>query len=189
MTPQAKAAARNAAFAARKSAHGAGQGPTMTAALLEAIGPVSGAVIAGYMPIRTEADPVPAMTALAKANRICVPVIDAAGQPLRFRAWTPGSEMIEGPFGAAVPASGDWLTPAIVIVPLVAYDARMGRLGYGGGFYDRTLEGLRARGAVRALGFAYSAQELPQLPLEPTDQPLDAIVTEVGTLAAGSDSA
>ena len=71
-----------------------------------------------------------------------------------------------------------------MIVPLVAFDIRLNRLGYGGGFYDRTLEGLRARGPVRAIGLAFSAQALPELPLEPTDQPLDAIVTETGTLAA-----
>ena len=135
-------------------------------------------VVAGYMPIRTEASPLPAMQALAAQARVCVPVIDGAGLPLRFREWTPGCAMVEGAFGAAVPAAGDWLAPDTVIVPLVAFDANRGRLGYGGGFYDRTLEGLRARGPVRAVGFAYNAQELHDLPQEPTDQVLDAVVTE-----------
>jgi 5-formyltetrahydrofolate cyclo-ligase len=70
----------------------------------------------------------------------------------------------------------------VLIVPLVAFDRRGFRLGYGGGFYDRTLERLRAQGPVTAIGFAYGAQELPEVPVEPTDQPLDLIVTETGIL-------
>jgi 5-formyltetrahydrofolate cyclo-ligase len=70
------------------------------------------------------------------------------------------------------------MTPQIVIVPLVAFSRDGGRLGYGGGFYDRTLEQLRAAGPVLAIGFAFDAQEDPEIPLEPTDQPLDMIVTE-----------
>ncbi len=184
MTGDAKADARKAAFAARKLAHGAGLDGAVTAALLREIGPVEGQVIAGYMPIRTEADPLQAMHVLSARNRICVPVIEEPGRPLRFREWYLGAEMIKGPFGARVPAAGAWLEPGILIVPLVAFDRRLNRLGYGGGFYDRTLERLRAARPVRAIGLAYAAQELPDLPLEPTDQPLDAIVTETGTLAA-----
>ena len=67
-------------------------------------------------------------------------------------------------------------------MPLVAFDARGYRLGYGGGFYDRTLEGLRARGPVTAIGFAFAAQELEEVPVEPTDQPLDRIITEAGEI-------
>jgi len=72
----------------------------------------------------------------------------------------------------------DFFIPEIVIVPLVAFDDAGGRLGYGGGFYDRTLELLRANGPVLTIGFAYDAQQADQLPLEPTDQPLDMIITE-----------
>jgi 5-formyltetrahydrofolate cyclo-ligase len=75
------------------------------------------------------------------------------------------------------------VTPQILIVPLLAFDARGYRLGYGGGFYDRTLQGLRAAGPVTAIGFAYNAQEVAQVPTEPTDQPLDFIVTEAGIRA------
>ncbi|MEL7206400.1 MAG: 5-formyltetrahydrofolate cyclo-ligase, partial [Pseudomonadota bacterium] len=82
------------------------------------------------------------------------------------------------PFGAEVPLVDDFFDPEILIVPLVAFDRAGGRLGYGGGFYDRTLERLRARRATLAIGFAYQAQEAESLPLEPTDQPLDMIVTE-----------
>ena len=70
----------------------------------------------------------------------------------------------------------------MLIVPLVAFDRRGFRLGYGGGFYDRTLERLRAAGPTTAIGFAFGAQELPEVPVEPTDQPLDLIVTERGPI-------
>jgi 5-formyltetrahydrofolate cyclo-ligase len=107
-------------------------------------------------------------------------MILGAGQPLKFRLWEPGVEMIAGEFGAFIPAEGDWMTPEIVIVPLVAYDLTGGRLGYGGGFYDRTLEGLRANQATLAIGFAYTAQQADSIPLEPTDQPLNLMITESG---------
>jgi 5-formyltetrahydrofolate cyclo-ligase len=90
--------------------------------------------------------------------------------------------MVKGEFGAMIPEAGDWMIPQILIVPLVAFDRRGGRLGYGGGFYDRTLEKLRATRATMAIGFAYAAQEDENLPLEPTDQPLDLIVTEQGVI-------
>ncbi len=137
--------------------------------------------LAGYMPLRTEIDPLPAMA--AHQGTVCVPVIMGAGQPLRFREWSPGSAMIPGEFGAAIPAEGAWVVPQVLIVPLVGFDARGYRLGYGGGFYDRTLEGLRARGPVLAVGFAFSAQEMDEVPIEPTDQKLDVIVTERGVRA------
>lgn len=86
--------------------------------------------------------------------------------------------MKDGPFGAKVPEVDDYFDPEILIVPLVAFDAKGGRLGYGGGFYDRTLEGLRAKRPTLAIGFAFDAQEAEGLPLEPTDQPLDMVVTE-----------
>ena len=78
----------------------------------------------------------------------------------------------------------DFIEPEILIVPLVAFDRAGGRLGYGGGFYDRTLELLRSRRPTRAIGFAYAAQEAEALPLEPTDQPLDMVVTEAEVIAS-----
>ena len=178
----AKTAARRQAFAARKSAHAAGQGAAADH-LLRAIlaGPVG--IVAGYMPIRTEIDPLPAMAALVTAgHRVCVPVIRAAATPLAFHEWTPEAEMIDGPFGARVPRDGAVLEPDTLIVPLVAFSSAGDRLGYGGGFYDRTLMGLRARKPVRAIGFAFAAQRMDLAP-EPTDEPLDLIVTETGPLA------
>jgi len=175
-----KAALRKRAFTARAEVFGRASVADANAALLAEVGPVEGKVIAAYMAMRTELDPTAAMTVLAEANRICVPVIEANGQPLRFREWRPGCRMVDGPFGARVPESGDWLEPEIVIAPLVAFDRACNRLGYGGGFYDRTLEGLRAKRPTRAIGFAYAAQELAGLVVEPTDQLLDAVVTEMG---------
>ena len=88
-----------------------------------------------------------------------------------------------GPFGAKIPAELRFFEPEIVIVPLVAFSRAGGRLGYGGGFYDRTLEKLRAKRPTLAIGFAFDAQEAEGLPLEPTDQPLDMLVTESRVLS------
>lgn len=132
--------------------------------------------------MRTEIDPLPAMAEAAAQGPVGVPVIMAKGQPLQFARWEPDCAMVEGPFKAQVPAVLVWMVPQILIVPLVAFDQHGGRLGYGGGFYDRTLQGLRARGPVMAIGFAFAGQQDDALPLEPTDQPLDLIVTECGVI-------
>lgn len=172
-----KKAARAQAFSARKLAFEAGQGQAAEI-LADLLAPLGDKALAGYMPMRTEIDPLAAMA--AHQGVVCVPVIVGAGQPLRFREWSPGSAMVAGEFGALIPAEGVWVEPEVLIVPMVAFDARGYRLGYGGGFYDRTLEGLRARGPVLAVGFAFAAQEMPEVPIEPTDQLLDVIVTETG---------
>jgi 5-formyltetrahydrofolate cyclo-ligase len=135
------------------------------------------------MAMRTEIDPLVAMA--AHAGPVGVPVIIGAGQPLRFREWSPGCTLAEGEFGARIPAEGAWLEPEVLIVPLLAWDRRGYRLGYGGGFYDRTLERLRSRHPTLAVGFAFAAQEVPEVPTEPVDQPLDAIITEEGVLTFG----
>jgi len=175
-----KAAARKAAFARRKEAHSPAAAQAGVAHLIEALMPFKGKVISGYMPIRTEITPLPAMAALSAWSTIVIPVIEGAGRPLRFARWTPDCEMVEGAFGAFVPAVKEYVGPEVLVVPLVAFDAKGNRLGYGGGFYDRTLEGLRAKRATPAFGYAYAAQQAEELPIEPTDQPLDGIVTERG---------
>jgi len=170
-----KAFARKAARAARAEAFERGPGDA-DARLIEALEPFGGAPLAGYWPIRTEIDPRPAMA--AHFGPLALPVILGPGLPLVFRRWSPGAAVIEGPYGASVPETGDEIVPRVLIVPLLAFDRGGYRLGYGGGFYDRTLEGLRARGPVTAIGFAFAAQEIEEVPIEPTDQPLDLIVTE-----------
>ncbi len=172
-----KKTARKAAFARRRGAFDA-QGPGAGGLLSEVLAGYRGTPTAGFMPINTEIDPRPAMAEQAAHGPVGVPVIEAAATPLKFARWAPDTPMIEGAFKAQIPADITWMVPEIVIVPLVAFDRRGGRLGYGGGFYDRTLEGLRERGPVLAIGFAFGAQEAENLPLEPTDQPLDLIITE-----------
>jgi 5-formyltetrahydrofolate cyclo-ligase len=172
-----KAAARRAGYARRQIAYDTAR-PGAAGRLSEVLAGYRGVALSGYMAIRSEIDPLPAMAEAAAHGPVCVPVIRAAGQPLVFSRWEPDAEMVAGPFGVMIPAKESLLDPEILIVPLVAFDARGGRLGYGGGFYDRTLERLRAARPTLAIGFAYGAQQAGELPLEPTDQPLDMIVTE-----------
>ena len=178
----AKDTARKAAFAQRKTARAAGGDEAAATALADFLSTMPGRVISGYWPIRTEIDPRPALELLSEDRTIVLPVVAGAGLPLEFRFWRPGARMIEGAFGAAIPAETNGADPDILIVPLAAYDARGYRLGYGGGFYDRTLERLRAKQPTLAVGFAFSGQETDDLPVEATDEPLDALVTELGVM-------
>ncbi|MCB6179657.1 5-formyltetrahydrofolate cyclo-ligase [Rhodobacter sp. Har01] len=177
-----KARARETAFAARAAAHARGQGQAAEI-LADFLAPHRDLPLSGYMAMRTEVDPLAAMA--AHPGPVGVPVILGRGQPLRFREWSPGCALVEGAFKALIPAEGAWIEPEVLIVPLLAFDARGYRLGYGGGFYDRTLQGLRARHKVLAVGFAFAAQEVDAVPTEPTDQRLDAIVTETGVRRFG----
>lgn len=176
-----KDAARKAAFARRKplfeNANAAQAGY-----LSEVLAGYRGVSVSGFMPIRTEIDPRPAMAEAAAYGRVGVPVIELANHPLKFAAWTPQTIMVVGAFGAQIPQEAAFFEPEIVIVPLLAFDRQGGRLGYGGGFYDRTLEMLRAKRGTLAIGFAFAGQETDDVPLEPTDQPLDMIVTEAGVI-------
>ncbi|MDZ7906476.1 MAG: 5-formyltetrahydrofolate cyclo-ligase [Cypionkella sp.] len=184
MDAAVKATARKDAFARRKAAFLAAGAQDMVARandhMRAALRPFAGQVLAGYMPMRTEIDPLAAMH--DHQGALCVPVIIAAATPLKFAAYFEGTKMQAGEFGALIPAKLAYLTPQVLIVPLLAYDARGYRLGYGGGFYDRTLAGLRARGPVTAIGFAFSAQKMGEVPTDATDQALDMIVTENGIL-------
>jgi len=177
-----KAAARTQGYAVRKAAFALGQGDA-AGHLAQVLAGYAGKPLSGYMPMRTEIDPLPAMA--AHDGPVGVPVIIAKATPLQFREWTPTAPMIDGPFGARVPEGGEWITPQVLIVPLLAWDRRGYRLGYGGGFYDRTLQGLRERGPVVAIGFAFAAQEVDAVPIDATDQRLDMVVTEAGLVEVG----
>jgi 5-formyltetrahydrofolate cyclo-ligase len=179
-----KDAARRAAFARRKPLFDAASA-AQAGYLSEVLAGYRGVPVSGFMPIRTEIDPRPAMAEASAHGLVGVPVIIGTHRPLRFSAWTPEAAMMEGPFKAQIPAVEDFFEPEIVIVPLLAFTRTGERLGYGGGFYDRTLEQLRARRATLAIGFAFAGQEMDDLPLEPTDQPLDMIVTEAGVIGVG----
>lgn len=176
-----KAAARTHAHKLRAMAHEArGGGVTAQASqlLLGFLTPFFGKAVAGYMPIHSEIDPRVAMAALTAHGSVAVPVVERKAAPLRFDLWTPETEMVEGAFGARVPKVSEPVVPDVLIVPLLAFNRAGHRLGYGGGFYDRTLAQLRARGEVMAVGLAYAGQEMGDFPVAPTDAPLDAIVTE-----------
>jgi len=177
-----KAAARKAAAGLRAMLHAAPEGPARAARaqdhLVRWLAGQGGVPLSGYLPIRSEIDPVPVMA--LHAGPVGVPVIDGPGLPLRFRVWTPGAALVRGPFGAMIPEAGDDMVPQVLIVPLMAWDRRGFRLGYGGGFYDRTLSALRAHGPVTAVGYAYAGQRACDLPVDPHDQRLDLIATETG---------
>lgn len=143
-------------------------------------------VIAGYLPIGSEISPVPVMERLTEMGRdLCVPVVTGNRRPLGFRQWTPSGDLVKADHGIPVPSSGAWLRPDILIVPLLAFDAEGYRLGYGGGYYDRTLEFLRGTGRSSAIGFAYAAQQTDRVPTEAFDQRLDMVVTERRVLRFG----
>lgn len=184
---EAKAALRRQARAARAQLFAgaavdpAGPGRALARDWAGLVAP--GAVAAFYWPLPQEADPRPAMA--AHPGACCLPVVTGRGQPLVFRGWQPGAALVPGAFGALVPVAGAVCTPQVLVVPLLAFDGQGGRLGYGGGFYDRTLAVLRAEGAPLAIGLAFAAQQLPEVPREATDLPLDLIVTEAGTIRPG----
>jgi 5-formyltetrahydrofolate cyclo-ligase len=143
------------------------------------------AVIAGYHPIRDEADPRGLMSALGRRGHILsLPVIAAAKAALIFRRWSEGEALRPNAYGIAEPLPGaPQVLPDVVLVPLLAFDKLGHRLGYGGGYYDRTLDFLRRTRPVLAVGIAYAGQEVAQLPREPHDHRLDWIVTESGARA------
>lgn len=138
--------------------------------------------VAGYWPFRDEADPRPLMAALAKQGHLlALPVILGKNQPLRFHRWQDGDVMATHRFGVSEPLpTAPILIPDILLVPLLAFDAQGYRLGYGGGFYDRTLALLRAQKPVTAIGIAYAGQAVEAVPHEAHDQKLDGVLTEAG---------
>ncbi|MEQ8748003.1 5-formyltetrahydrofolate cyclo-ligase [Pyruvatibacter sp.] len=136
--------------------------------------------VAGYWPIRSEADPLPAMLALAlRGHTLALPQVTGGGQPLAFRRWEPGAPLVPGAFGIPEPSlSAALVTPTLVLVPGLLFDRTGGRLGYGGGFYDRTIEALRIGANVTVVGIGYDAQLGDALDREPHDAPMNWIVTE-----------
>ncbi len=146
--------------------------------------PPPGAVVSGYAAIRDELSPLPLLEALcAGGHPVALPVTAGKGAPLIFRAWRPGAPLETGAFSVPVPGEdAAELTPGIVLVPLLAFDRQGFRLGYGAGFYDRTLAGLRAKGSVTAIGIAFDEQRLEAVPRDAYDEPLDWVLTPTGPI-------
>jgi 5-formyltetrahydrofolate cyclo-ligase len=138
-------------------------------------------IVAAYWPLTGELDPRPALQRLAaRGHRLALPRMQGKALPLAFHAWDWGQPLIQGGFGVMQPDPATATAiPDVVLVPLLAFDRQGHRLGYGRGYYDRTLSALRAAGAARlAIGLAFALQEVKAVPSGPADQPLDAIVTE-----------
>lgn len=140
--------------------------------------------VAGYIAQGAELDPTPLMAVLAKAGvSLALPVAVSRDAPLIFRAWAPGAALTPDAFGIPAPLSDQpQVAPTALIVPLLAFDRRGGRLGQGAGVYDRAIAALGAENRPFLLGYAYAGQEVEDLPLEPHDQRLDAILTEAGLI-------
>jgi len=136
-----------------------------------------GQSVAGFWPMDKEIDICPLLHALhANGNPILLPVTPPRGQALAFRRWRPGDVLQRERFGTFRPV-GEPGVPDLLLVPLLAWDGQGRRLGYGGGYYDRTLAALPGR---RAVGCAYAAQRVAEVPADEHDVPLDAVATELG---------
>jgi 5-formyltetrahydrofolate cyclo-ligase len=140
----------------------------------------AGAIMSGFMPMKTEINSLPLMKKLADAGvQLALPVTGRRGQPLTMRAWTWGEPLASGVWGIREPKpEAPQVDPDILLVPLLAFDRAGRRLGYGAGFYDLTLAQLRSRKAVIAVGLAYAAQEIASVPTTPRDATLDLVLTE-----------
>ncbi len=143
--------------------------------------------VSAYWPMGDELDVRPAMHTLhQRGNRIALPVMLGPAKPLLFKQWQPGQALQPAAFGTSEPpADAPISVPEILIVPLLAFDRKGYRLGYGGGFYDRTLAELRAVSKITAVGAAYAGQEVADVPRDATDLPLDWIVTEQEAIRIG----
>jgi 5-formyltetrahydrofolate cyclo-ligase len=193
----AKAALRGEAKARRRAAclalgaQGATQiGLAIRDRFLAELAPDGRAVVGTYWPFGEEVDSRPLLERLHELGHVCaIAAVVARGRPLVFRRWHPGQRFVRGTLGEpAAPPDAPEEKPEILLVPLLAFDRRGYRLGYGGGYFDRTIAVLRAApdiagvGGVAAIGIAYAAQEVPALPTERHDQRLDRILTERETI-------
>jgi len=139
-----------------------------------------GAVVSGFMPMKSEINPLPLLQKLADAGaRLALPRIVGRGHPLSMRAWQFGAPLERGQWGIREPrADAPEVDPDILIVPLLAFDRAGYRLGFGAGYYDMTITALRARKTIAAVGIAFAAQEVPAVPRTERDARLDLVLTE-----------
>ena len=186
-TGEDKRAARTRALARRAAAfaaHGPAAGARLAAHGLPFLDLAPSATVSGFSAIRDEIDPAALLARLhAEGHRLCLPVMQGKGLPLLFRAWSPGDAMGTVQWGIAEPLPDKpVLEPDVVLVPLLAFDAAGHRLGYGGGFYDRTLARLRTVKPVVAVGVAYDELKVDAVPHRSYDEPLDWVLTPSGPL-------
>ena len=146
-----------------------------------------GTVVSGFASLSDELDCMPLMHRLAKEGLgLALPLVTGKNRPLTFRSWSPGDDMDAGVWGIAQPkADKPEREPDVLLVPLLAVDRSGWRLGYGGGFYDRTLNGLRSRKPVIAIGLAYEEQVVDAVPHLDYDEPLDWVLTPAGAVRCG----
>ena len=139
-----------------------------------------GAIVSGFSPLKSEINPVPLMRTFAAAGaHLALPVVAGKGKPLTMRAWNFGDPLNAGVWGIREPKpEAPEVFPDILIVPLLAFDRTGQRIGYGAGYYDMTIGRLRAMKAVVAIGIAYAAQEVNEVPSTPRDAALDLVLTE-----------
>jgi 5-formyltetrahydrofolate cyclo-ligase len=151
------------------------------AATVDALAVPPGAIVSGFVPVRGEIDVMPLLAALsARGHPLALPVVLGPTE-LVFRRWRPGDALqAAGGCRSPKPAEAGLVDPDVLLVPLAAFDARGHRIGYGRGYYDRALARLDAAGRRRAIGVAFSVQEVPAVPDEPHDRRLDALLTEDG---------
>lgn len=142
--------------------------------------PTADPVVAAFLPIRGEPDTLPLITVLNRVGLVTVlPVAGSPKDPLVFRRWRPGEALEDGRWGLRhPPAAAPAIAPDTLFVPVAAFDRRGTRIGYGAGYYDRSLAALRRRKPVRAIGVAFACQEVLFIPAEPHDAPLDLVMTE-----------
>ncbi len=187
-----KAETRRSAGAIRRQLHerSTGAGAALAAQDLGFLGAPGGRVVSGFYPYKSEIDVLPLMARLSEQGwRTALPVVVADGLPLEFRLWRPGEETVAGVWNIPIPDETSPATdPDVLLVPMLAFDAHGYRLGYGGGFYDRSLERLRATKKVIAVGVAYRGQQRDHVPHDDLDQPLDWVLTEEGLITPRKDS-
>ena len=172
---EAKRAARARRRCLRAPAATRPVGARLAGRVLSELPPPPGAIVSGFWPLDGEIDIRPLLEALAaNGHPVVLPETPPRGQPLVFRRWHPGMAMVRERFGTFRP-TGEVLTPTVLFVPLLAFDRAGRRLGYGGGFYDRTLAGLPGAWAI---GCAFAAQEVAEVPAGPGDFRLHAVATE-----------
>jgi 5-formyltetrahydrofolate cyclo-ligase len=138
------------------------------------------AIVSGFMPLKSEINPLPLMKRLAEAGAtLALPVVLGRGKPLVMREWKWGEPLAEGMWGLRQPRPEALeVEPDILLVPLLAFDRTGHRIGYGAGYYDMTIARLRARKTVTAIGIAFAAQEVAVVPATPRDEKLDLVLTE-----------